>query len=453
MGSNVVSPVLDAVKDARDVMWIGKYSPQLQFASTCDPIDGTKGFRCPSHLHQSFNTVIMTEFDLGTIKQWKIVLDEALRLLRPQGTIVLRYGESAFLTVCALKNFLLTWSKHQVAIIEEAVSTEHMITTTIRLTTTEPRNANATSWTFGLITDGKRLSNVVAFVESVRAIRGLKDFEIVICGPRIEIGNFEYVRFIEPAIGFEKMGWITQKKNQIVAAARHPNLVVAHDRYTIDADFLENVSSFGGDFDVLTPAQKTLSGDQFPDWVTTAAPWNVAAVGKMNYDDYSPFSYINGGFIISKTKILLEIGWNNLLFWNQAEDVELSRRLEAAGWVHRMAKDIRVRTLDVRANYLEHFKLLPEVEGKFVLPGSVFYSPYVFVNDLPSVFRSNLEKGIKLVIFGTLSKLGLKKTLKVLFVRSKPRLVQALQHTRKNSPWLAQRIETIGRLVQRELRR
>ncbi|RYZ78281.1 MAG: hypothetical protein EOP06_29335, partial [Proteobacteria bacterium] len=347
--------LLQNLSETSRVAWVGELPPVLSYQAISAPLDGSRIYRSHPELHQRFDVVFLVEQDLGALKHWRQTLDDVLRLISPGGRLVLKFSESSFLSIYALKFFLSNWTNREVAIESEFRNLDGQYTIGLRLTRLTKREDSLDDWTFAIISDGKRPEAVQTFVESVLRLQGLDKFEILICGPNPLFPLPPQLRVITPPEQFQTQGWITRKKNEIVAAAQYSNLVVAHDRYVLPSDFLKKMYLYGGDFDVLTPRQETLDGSRFPDWVTVGSDWNWSPGALMEPHDDSPFGYLNGGFIIAKTAILRETPWNDLLFWNQAEDVELTRQLANRGRVHRYAPSVVVISTVARQQYVRDF--------------------------------------------------------------------------------------------------
>ncbi len=58
---------------------------------------------------------------------------------------------------------------------------------------------------------------------------------------------------------------------------------------------------------------------------------------------------------MAKRQILLDNPWNELLFWNQGEDVELTRRLQQMNITPAYAKNIQLLVTEVREGYVDGF--------------------------------------------------------------------------------------------------
>jgi hypothetical protein len=65
--------------------------------------------------------------------------------------------------------------------------------------------------------------------------------------------------------------------------------------------------------------------------------------------------YVNGGALIAKRQLLVECPWNELLFWNQGEDVELTRRMKVLGITPRLAPYVVLETDEPREGYTQEF--------------------------------------------------------------------------------------------------
>ena len=366
--------LLDLVLGAQRVFWAGSHPP-VPFV-TADPriYDARADFRMASERHQSFEVAYLVERDLARYKQWPLILDEALRTLIPGGTLIVRSSQSQFLTVFRLASFIRSWTQAKVALRVHHQHVNGAALAVFDLQTTDRRPSRTDAFTFGVITDGRKPEYVEHFIRSVRALDGLSDIdsEIVVCGPesvRTQLDDAPDVRLVVQPDAFADRGWITRKKNLIVDAARYENLVIAHDRYSLAPDFLHQMRSFGGDFDVLVCRQVTANGSRMPDWVALGTDWNWSPPGMLEYGDYHPHLYVNGGVMIAKRHVLQAHAWNELLFWNQAEDVELTRRMTHAGLVPRLARHVTLVTAD-RPKYLSSFEAIPWVDDTFVLPSN-----------------------------------------------------------------------------------
>ena len=343
--------------------WAGSRPPLGSMTCSTALYDPEGDFRAPPVLHQTFALVYVVERDLGRITQWPLVLDEALRLLKPGGILRVRFSESALLSVFQFANFLQKWTGGAIELISQArrVSDYEF---SVRLTHDVPRDSRLTALAFAIVTDGRKPAGVRNFIDSVRkacARRGTP-YEILVCGPLSvtdDLGSDSDVRLVEQPEAFSEFGWISEKKNLLVDAATAPLIVVTHDRYEVPEDFVEALDAFGADFDVLLPRQITTDGEPIPDWVTLSDELNWTTPAWMQHGDYHPYVYANGGAIIARTSMLRRVRWSPLLFWGQGEDVDLSRRLSDAGAVLRCSRNVTLVSAPTRAGFVEGFERLP----------------------------------------------------------------------------------------------
>lgn len=341
--------------------WCGLDAPMPGCVTSQRLVDRHAGFREAPEMHGVFSAVYLVEHDLGHFRQWPLIVDEALRLLRPEGTLVLRYRQSQHLVTHEVLGMIGRRSRDRARIVlDQRWPAEYTRLVGVAVQQ-EPRPNQVTSMTFGLVTDGRQPGRVADFVDSVTAIRGIDGIsaEVLVCGPP---GSTDHVgspvadvRLVEQPTENADKGWITRKKNLLVQAARGEHVVVAHDRYTMTPGLLEGLNRFGGDFDVLVPRQTTTRGFRYPDWVTIGSDVILGPQAELDYDDYDPRLYVNGGIVLARTAVLRDVPWNELLFWGDAEDVELTRRWMAAGHVPRVAPGVEVRTFTTRADQIGIF--------------------------------------------------------------------------------------------------
>lgn len=353
-----------------DALWAGSAPPRADMSDGSALYDPRADFRLAPERHQAFDIVFLVERDLGQIKQWPLVLDEALRALRPNGVLVVRATQSALLSVFQFANFIERWTGGAYELADQTVSDLSFVIS-LRLTHTAARPAAAIDFSFATITDGRRPDAVKRFIQSILRAdhRKGRNSEILICGPNsvvTDLGPLAHrIVHVPQSERFADAGWITRKKNDLVARATHENVLIAHDRYIVPDDFLMQMEAFGGDFGVVVPHQITTEGYGLPDWVMLSDDLNWTTPGWLEFGDYHPFAYVNGGVIIAKTRRLAAVRWSELLLWGQAEDVDLSRRLDDAGLVARPCRSIQVISEPPRKGFIEGFERLPWLDDAY----------------------------------------------------------------------------------------
>ncbi len=182
------------------------------------------------------------------------------------------------------------------------------------------------NWSFVLLAQGDRMPNVIRFLEGVRRLSDGRA-ETVIVGPKSAAYDGHDVTVIDRPYRTDRAD-IAIKKNDGAAAARHSNLCFLHDRYVLDDDFFTGFDRFGYDFDFVAVRQRYEDGRPYPFYAATGGPpliWSPP-VHCTNYRVVRPGQYVNGGFMVFKKPAFERVPFNDLLAWNQGEDVEISAR-------------------------------------------------------------------------------------------------------------------------------
>lgn len=369
------STLLSDVSGKGPVFWAGDHVPSAGLTSSRALFDADGDFRLPPFEHGRYRTVYLVEHDLGRYKQWPLILDETLRLFQygERSTLFVRFSETDLLSAFAFAAFLRRRTDFTFELEYQDAFGNGTISYCIHCQR-ESNEPALSSIEFALITDGRRPDAVARFAASVAAIRGIDliDWSIAVCGPAAskpqEIDSNPRIRYVEAPSAHEQRGWITHKKNLIVRTSQADNLLIAHDRYEIPTAFLEQLFEFGADFSVVVPAQYDADGAAFPDWVAIGSQWTRTGSAMLQHGDYSPHGYVNGGVIIAKRRVLSSTSWNELLFWGQYEDVELSRAFTAQGVTPRLARSVQLRVTAARPGYLGDFERLPYLPDHYTLP-------------------------------------------------------------------------------------
>jgi glycosyltransferase involved in cell wall biosynthesis len=195
-----------------------------------------------------------------------------------------------------------------------------------------------TGWTFGMLTTGTRLENVRRFIDSIeRHCR--EPYEILIVSPK-RLGDLERRRGVRVILFAERddLGWITRKKNLICAEAAFSDILVCHDRFSIDPEFAVSFSQWGFAYGLAAPRVRLPDGRRGLDWAVVSSQNHVwSSGGLLDYRAYSQYAYNPGGATIVRKAFWRDFPWNENLFWNEHEDVELCRRIQRAGGVIALA--------------------------------------------------------------------------------------------------------------------
>lgn len=345
--------------------WAGVKPPLPLFKASDAVFDAALGYRVSEADYGKYHGVLAVEEDLGLLRHWPLIVDELVRLIDDEGLLVLRYTPHEQFGPHELMSTIRARCGPDARVTQVqkwADSFQQVVAIEVhnRRPTLSPRSV-----TFGVITDGNQPDRLERFLESVISMRRPAEceVEIVVCGPATALEGLaisvDGIRLIVEAPSPTRQAWITAKKNQVVAATATDYLVLAHDRYWFEADFLERMHSFGG-FDLLIPSQYTKDGFRYPSLVATEEAWRIGQVAELEHGDYSNTVYINGGIVLARTSVLAEVPFNELLFWGESEDVEISRRLSQAGYVPRHSDSVRVLTDVTRSDQIAVFERLPQ---------------------------------------------------------------------------------------------
>jgi hypothetical protein len=217
-------------------------------------------------------------------------------------------------------------------------------------------NCNADDWTFGIISNGSQdsIKNIFRIISEIKTL-GIKNFEIVICGPSLLKNIFQEVVIIsDDDLKSQLRPPISIKKNRIIDYANFQNLVIQHDRVFYSSDWFTNLKSeTNGKFEFLSPIildDKTKK-NRILDWVSfkgnlteyTSSFGNLISRRKWTED-----IYIDGGIFIGKTYLFRENKMNEKLHWGEAEDYHFSRSLTLNGILIKPLFSVKCYTLTHR---------------------------------------------------------------------------------------------------------
>jgi hypothetical protein len=305
-------------------------------------LDNTTAFRVSPALHQAWDVVWIYERFISDYDSWKLALDECLRLFGDAGVLVLRYKtRRAAFSNFGLKNFLFRRHGYTVEMVwEDGVDTDtgFVATSVMNVRRDDLRPYRTAPWTMAIVTQGTRVDAVARFCKSVRDQDPSGQHEILVHGQPHPAYDPYDVRYIDTLAETPDGVTLGSKKNTIARAAAHPNLLIAHDRYVLDPRFFDGFERFGYDFDLCAVYQTYEDGEPYPSYCALNATGLVWAptVHCENYNLLHANQYVNGGLMVFKTHTLRANPFNDLLYWNQAEDVEVSRVFIDAGMPPRM---------------------------------------------------------------------------------------------------------------------
>lgn len=286
-------------------------------------------------------------------KYTRILLYELFLLLRPGGRLVLEFHDNALLTLSRLQaeigvlHLLRGRCRHTV---ERGAEGRHRVVVT--KTASARRDPDLIHrWSFGIVTNGKRVETIRTSIESIRALK-IPAYEILVCGSyggAID-ADMRYLPFTEQ----DDKGWITRKKNLICEQARYENICVIHDRIYFDPGWYDGMRAWGAQFEVLgCPLRIPHQGREIDsNWETVHEDFKLPdddyrmfhTNGLLDLSDWDPYVHIPGAIHILSREAWQAQPWDNALFWGDAEDIALSRAQHAAGLMVRLNPHAVVRS-------------------------------------------------------------------------------------------------------------
>ena len=341
-------------------VWLGNFSP---FQAHNVNILYSNSYRLATELHGSYKAVWFYENLLSDIYAWKVILDEMIRLVDENGVLIIRIQQNDLLNIIELKNFLgRSIVLENVNILFEDIQ-DDVIALAIKIKRKNYSIYQNKKWSFAVLTQGNKVDSVVEFCKSIRNIDQEYNQQIIICGPQNDAYDEYQVDYISKNYS-TKFAEISLKKNDIIDYASHSNILIAHDRYSLNNDFLVGFERYGYDFDFLTIRQQYENGNNFPVYLRLEKSMKWSTV---SYTDEESFFddrfFLNGGLLIFKKNTASCVKFNNLLFWNQAEDVEISRQMILNSIVPRQNYFSAATTINTPLDYTATFRMIQSNES------------------------------------------------------------------------------------------
>ncbi|MAG38012.1 hypothetical protein CMI45_01325 [Candidatus Pacearchaeota archaeon] len=279
--------------------------------------------------------------DLGKTKFWPIILKEMLIYTKPSGFIIIKSKK--------IKQKMLLKSCKLLFSDKAALRYQNKKSGTLVFQKTSPflnKLDSIDKWTIGIITNGKKKDWIEKQIEAIRALK-IPTYEIILCGTYpYEIGkDTKYINFTKQ----DERGWITAKKNKILENAKYENVIVMHDRIVLNPDFLSGMKKYGNYFEVLSCKIFNDKNERCGDWITNGNPYNkYPRLGLLDYKDWDINGWIDGGFYILKKSVWKKIQWDESLFWNEGEDMKLTKDWLSSGILPRFNPFSSCKTLSWR---------------------------------------------------------------------------------------------------------
>lgn len=389
--------LLKYVSGGQKSCWVGRQPPYDMVAVD---ISKATNYRLSSGLHQKFDVVWICEKTLGDYGEfvWKLILDEAIRLIGENGVFIIREKNIGPVTPVEIKMFLGRHLAIDVFLQSENTDDSGMTYMVFDVKRKMIDKYQSQKWSFGVLTTGNKVDRVVELLKSIRSLEKCES-EIIVAGPEDDAYTPFNVRYLDCSTFRDNLAEISRKKNAIADFATNPNLAIFHDRYSLSEDFFDGFDQYGYDFDFLSIEQITLNGERFPSIAIHIRyrTYGLQVIPK-EFNKLCGGIYVNGGVMIFKTHMIQKIRFNDLLRWEQREDVELSDRFIMNGIVPRINYISSVNVLEMREGYMSAF--LEEEKLPDGMRDAIFFSEmeHAYRKDLEGFF-SNFDED-ELYIFG-----------------------------------------------------
>lgn len=292
-----------------------------------------RNYRAASVHHGRYKLVWLHEVLLSDHdpSRWRLILDEALRLLGGRGHLKVRHAQNENISLIALRSYLgrrpgLTVTMRPSQFIEGG-----LVDATFEIQRHNVEAYKDRSWSFVILAQGGRTATVLKMLDRIERLAADIPHEVIVVGPHFREYRDRAIFVLDKEYPADHPQ-IALKKNDAAAYAQYANLCFMHDRYYIANDFFEGFDVFGYDFDFVGIHQRYETGEPYPFYgELTGSPliWSVPR-HSTNYQRTRPTHFVNGGIMVFKRETFMKIRYNPLLAWNEGEDVEVSHQFLTA---------------------------------------------------------------------------------------------------------------------------
>lgn len=344
------------------------------------------------------NSLVVKLYSVNYNRFYEKVIKEVLKYISLDNIIEFHFKDNFHLTWFGLKAVVERLFPKQFEINDQSKNgSEYWIISFKRINNVDEHYiAKHTGWTFGLLTMGDREKNIINYISTIEKYCSESYEIIVISAKEIDFlnkyDNVKQISFSER----DSLGWITKKKNIICNNAMYSDILVCHDRFSLTEDFFNRFDSWGYSYGIAAPRIKLRNGQRSLDWAMVSSQNNVWSTGGLlNYRAYSPYAYCPGGATLIRKGFWKKYQWNENLFWNEHEDVELCRRVQRQGEIIYLAESYLITETDRWINENCHVPYNERIEiilGKPVGEQELLYVDYEKdVSLFISVYRDVLK--------------------------------------------------------------
>jgi hypothetical protein len=300
------------------------------------------------------------------------VIDEILKYISIDNHVEFHFKDNQYLTWFGLKAVIEKLFPNEFTIVSQTkIEPNYWVISFARIEyLKEYYIAEHTGWTFGLLTLGDRQEGVRKFISSIEKYCNEPYEIIIVCPQKIDFltehKNVLLVKFSER----DSLGWITKKKNMVCNYATYSDILVCHDRFLLTETFFEKFKTWGYSYGIAAPRVILSNGKRSLDWAMVSSQNYVwSSGGQLNYRTYSEFAYCPGGATLIRKSFWKKHKWNESIYWNEHEDVELCRRVQRYGDIIYLADSYLVTNSDrwLNVNYdIPHNQNTEIILGKAV---------------------------------------------------------------------------------------
>jgi glycosyltransferase involved in cell wall biosynthesis len=292
-------------------------------------------------------------------RMYERVLHEALKYICTGQDVEVLLGGNEHLQWFGLKAAVDRLFPGQFALVSQENIAGDFYSITFRRQLPPPEHlvADHTGWTFGLLTLGKDPQRVFKYIRSIEAAKPNR-YEVVVIGPQkfdflAGVPNCRQIVFSER----DDLGWITRKKNLICESAKYSDILICHDRFELTPSYVADWNASGYSYGIAAPRVSLPDGRRALDWAVASSQNNTwSHGGLLDYRSYSSYVYVPGGATTIRKAFWQRFPWNENLFWNEHEDVELCRRAQRNGEIIALGPASLITTSD---RWIEQNPLLP----------------------------------------------------------------------------------------------
>lgn len=194
-----------------------------------------------------------------------------------------------------------------------------------------PQGDDINNWTFGIVSGGQQNDWVRELINSITD-QVIENHEILICGPTpFDETNRQpdSVKILDDYFPSKDIrAPIAFKKNKIISEAKFNNICILHDRYLLPSEWHIKMKDYGNYFDALCLKNLNSEGKRFSvDWMKFGYPVNsrFRLNRALTYNEWHPDAIIPGGVMIFKKHLIEKNLFDERLFWDELEDMQISK--------------------------------------------------------------------------------------------------------------------------------